>query len=113
MKDYGQYLKSLREAKGLTLRDVERAIQVSNPYLSQMESNKIKKPSPIVLHKLAGLYDADYEHLMKLVGYPVGNSELKSLAKYSPAKRFADVTEEEEFALLEYLAFIRKKRSRK
>ena len=49
----GQYLWDLRQAAQLTLREVEEASGVSNAYLSQLESGKIQKPSPVILHKLA------------------------------------------------------------
>ena len=61
MNDYGSYLKSLREAKGLTLREVEKMIDISNAYLSQLEANKIKQPSPIILNKLSQTYGIKYE----------------------------------------------------
>lgn len=43
------YLASVRQVKGLTLREVEEATgkEISNAYLSQLERGKITKPSPI------------------------------------------------------------------
>ena len=51
---FGAHLARLRNAAGLTLRQVEVATneEVSNAYLSQLENNKIVKPSPNVLHAL-------------------------------------------------------------
>jgi transcriptional regulator with XRE-family HTH domain len=40
----------------LTLRAVERATGVSNANLSQLESGKIRQPSPLVLHNLEKRY---------------------------------------------------------
>lgn len=65
----GKRLRSLRESKGLTLRQVEAACGVSNPYLSQLETSKIVSPSPRILHSLAGVYDVAYEDLMEEAGY--------------------------------------------
>jgi len=42
---------------------------ISNAYLSQLENNKVKKPSPHFLHKLASLYDVPYDLLMEYAGY--------------------------------------------
>jgi hypothetical protein len=47
----GQYLASIRTDRKMTLREVEEATnkQVSNAYLSQIENDKIQKPSPNIL----------------------------------------------------------------
>lgn len=44
----GQYLASIRADRKLTLRDVEDQTkrEVSNAYLSQIETGKIQQPSP-------------------------------------------------------------------
>jgi len=38
--------------------------EVSNAYLSQLENDKITKPSPNILHALASVYKTSYEDLM-------------------------------------------------
>ena len=67
----GKYLESIRTARELTQRQVEVATNkaVSNAYLSQIENDKIQKPSPNILHVLAELYGVQYEHLMHMAGY--------------------------------------------
>jgi len=113
MENYGEYLKALRESKNLTLRDVERETEVSNPYLSQLESSKIKQPSPTTLYKLAELYGVRYELLMEKVGYPVPNANAKVRARKSDnvvLHRIGEVSRAEEMELLEYLKFIRSRR---
>src|SRR5689334_9420554 len=110
MNNYGEYIKALREAKGLTLRDVERQTDVSNAYLSQLESSKIKQPSPTTLYKLAEIYGVGYEVLMEKVGYPVPKGDVTLKSKRTDRNvlhRIGDVTKEEEMELLEYLKFIR------
>lgn len=109
MENYGVYFKALREAKGLTLREVERQTEVSNAYLSQMESGKIKQPSPLTLNKLSELYEVGYDILMEKVGYPApgrvrnNSEESKTLI----ARRIGHLTTDEEIELLNYLKFIR------
>src|ERR1035438_9027112 len=75
-KSLGAGLRTARELRKLSLREVEEATGISNAYLSQLENDKIKKPSPHFLHKLASLYGISYELLMEAVGYvqrkPVG-----------------------------------------
>ncbi|GLC28251.1 helix-turn-helix domain-containing protein [Roseisolibacter agri] len=75
MPSLGQMLRSAREARGLSLRDVERATEgkVSNGYLSLLESDSVKQPSPNHLYHLAQAYRLDYAELMRLAGYFVPN----------------------------------------
>src|SRR4051795_13054914 len=74
----GPYLASIRLVRRLTLREVEEATggDVSNAYLSQIENNKISRPSPNVLHALAKVFAIPYETLMEKAGYlPPGKAE--------------------------------------
>jgi len=105
---FGDFLKASRHAKELSLRDVEREVDISNAYLSQLESGKIKNPSPNILHKLASLYGVSYRELMQLAGYPV--PELAESPVTRLASRIGPVTEAEEQALIDYLSFLRTRR---
>jgi len=50
----GAFLKELREKKGVSLMDVEKATGISNAYLSQLETGARKKlPEPDRLRKIA------------------------------------------------------------
>lgn len=112
----GIYLKTIRAGLGLTLRQVETTTggQVSNAYLSQMENGKIEKPSPHILHSLAEAYGVSYEDLMRRAGYiaPTGNRKVGT--KHGQAATFSvdNLTQEEEEALLKYLAFVRTTRGK-
>lgn len=103
----GQLLKKTREDRGYTLREVEDLSGISNAYLSQLEGNKIKQPSPVWLHKLADAYEISYSTLLGLAGYPVPGENQSSSAQSSLAARIGEVTSSEEDALVEYLEFIR------
>lgn len=65
----GQVLKARRGSLGKTLRDVETLTGISNGYLSQLESDAVKQPSPNHLYKLASTYGLEYARLMELAGY--------------------------------------------
>ena len=113
MTNYGAFLKAIREAKNLTLRDVERKTDVSNAYLSQLESGKVKQPSPTLLYKLAQLYGVPYENLMEKVGYPVPKTNIENKTKLTvSSKRFGSITSEEEIELINYLKFIRNRKTK-
>lgn len=109
----GEFLANIRTVKGLTLREVEEASQqqVSNAYLSQLENNKISKPSPHILHSLAQVYAVPYEILMEKAGYITSTVNVATNAKrkHGRAATYAldDLSKEEEDALLNYLAFLR------
>ena len=121
----GQYLWTLRKAAAMTLREVEDASQnrVSNAYLSQLETGRIKIPSPAILYELAEVYGSrlpknatavcSYERMMELAGHI--RPETKPTKNRSRLPTFAGekLTPEEEDELLKYLAFIRMRKGQK
>jgi len=109
----GAFLRKAREDVSMSLRDVEVATnkEVSNGYLSQLESGKIAKPSPHVLYALANALSVNYEALMQRAGYILPNAR-RPAAKHGRATSFVidNLTAEEETQLLEYLSFLRAKK---
>jgi transcriptional regulator with XRE-family HTH domain len=112
----GAYLNSLRKGLGMSLRDVEEATnnEVSNAYLSQLETGKITKPSPNILYALATLYGVSYAKLMERAGYVSPSTKVEKRAgnRHGRAATFAvdNLTAEEEAELLKYLAWYRSHR---
>lgn len=107
MNTLGEYLAQARKAKGLSLRSVESDVGISNAYLSQLENDKIREPSPILLQKLSKLYRLPYVECLRLAGYPVpeGATTPRIVA------RLGETTQEEEEELAQYLHFLRFRRS--
>ena len=103
-------------ALGLSLRDVEEATgkEVSNAYLSQLETRKVKKPSPHILYALSLVLAVPYEALMERAGYIVSPAQREDDAKHGRTATFSidNLTEEEEEALRDHLAFLRWRRNR-
>ena len=98
----------MREAKALTLRQVEGKAGISNAFISQMESGKVKQPSPVILYKLAELYGIPYESLMELAGHPLPSAlTIEPRSASAVFRRFGEITPTEETELLDYLAFLR------
>jgi HTH-type transcriptional regulator, competence development regulator len=95
----------------MSLRDVEEATkrQVSNGYLSQLESGRIAKPSPQVLYALSEALSVDYETLMHRAGYILPTTHRQAGKKQGRPATFAigNLTGEEEGELLKYLTFLR------
>lgn len=113
----GQYLASIRQARKMTLRQVEEATNklVSNAYLSQIENDKIQQPSPNVLHALSEIYGIDYGQLMERAGHITPTQNRGENERHGRIATFAEhnLTPGEEAELIEYLQFIRRrKRSR-
>lgn len=112
----GSYLKGVRLALGLSLRDVEEATdkEVSNAYLSQLENGKISKPSPHILYSLSGALSVPYETLMERAGYIAPSSDRAEGTKHGKAATFSidNLSAEEEKALLDHLAFYRWQRKK-
>lgn len=109
----GSFLRGRREQRSLTLRAVEKATGVSNAYLSQVESGKIRQPSPLVLHKLAQLYEMPYTLLLEQAGYPAPASESHSGEPMVVDSRLGPISSDEETELRRYLEFLRSRRGRK
>ncbi|WP_157685630.1 helix-turn-helix domain-containing protein [Paenibacillus donghaensis] len=66
---FGEYLRQLRNAKGMTLQDVKDASGVSHPYLSQLENGKKCVVSPDVVRKLAAAFGVTHLGLMIKAGH--------------------------------------------
>jgi transcriptional regulator with XRE-family HTH domain len=107
----GTYLASIRADRKLSLRNVEEATnkQVSNAYLSQIETGKITQPSPNILHALSEIYAISYEHLMQLAGYIKAVTPRTESQRHGQLATFAEhnLSSDEEKELMQYLKFIR------
>jgi transcriptional regulator with XRE-family HTH domain len=109
----GIYLKSLRDTRSLSLRDVEKKTGVSNAVLSQIESGQVKRPSPATLYKLSELFDVQYEELMGRAGYPMPSRQVgEAQSAHAVFNRLGTITEDEEQELLDYLTFLRSRTKR-
>ncbi len=72
----GSYLRQVRHTRQLSLRGVQRlakeqrlGAELSSGYLSMLERNEVKEPSPRILYTLASIYEVDYIDLMRRAGY--------------------------------------------
>jgi len=103
----GRTLRNARKQVGKTLRDIEGTTGISNGYLSQLESDHIKQPSPRHLYKLADVLRLDYEELMQLAGYvtPAG-----SISRHYPTGELSGLeglTEEDKQKVKAYIQDLR------
>ena len=66
--ELGQYLRNVRESLGYSTYDVNKLCNISPSYLSLFETGK-RKPSAIILKKLAPIYNLNYLDLYEKAGY--------------------------------------------
>ena len=91
--------------------DAARAARISPAYLSKLENDAVKKPSPHVLHQLSEALAVPYAELMRLNGYRLPDEADGNAGETLGAALFADVSDVEREELLEYLAWIRARRT--
>jgi len=101
----GKILKQARELKRLSLREVEIQSGVSNAYLSQLENDKIKKPSANTLYKLAELFNINFDDLMVAAGIVEKKKEVKHEGHFAFSSE--NLTPNEEKELIEFLKYLR------
>ena len=109
-RSIGAVLRLARELRTLSAVEAARAAGISAAYLSRLENDAVKKPSPPVLHRLSEALSVPYAELMRLCGYTVpGVADAMPAASVESAL-FADLTDDERTELLEYLAWYRARR---
>lgn len=67
--NFGQFLRDLRQARNLTIHQVELYCVVSNSYISLLENGKRNIPSVKILKKLSQMYKVPFEELLQKAGY--------------------------------------------
>src|SRR5438552_15822967 len=100
----GDLLRQARSVRGLSLVEAARAATISAAYLSRLESDAVKRPSPHVLHQLSEALAVPYAELMRLRGYRVPGDSNGNPTNAVSAALFADLTADERDELPRYLA---------
>lgn len=106
----GTTLRQAREVRELSAVDAARAAGISAAYLSRLENDAVKKPSPHVLHRLSEALGLPYADLMRLSGYLVPGESNEGGRTAIGSALFDNLTEDEREELLEYLAWYRTRR---
>jgi HTH-type transcriptional regulator, competence development regulator len=106
----GAALRQTRGVRQLSVGDAARAAGISAAYLSRLESDAVKKPSPHVLHQLSETLQVPYGELMRLSGYHVPGTPQNGSGATLGTALFADITDDEREELVEYLAWYRARR---
>lgn len=67
-KAFGSELRSLREGKGLGLRELAKKARISPAFLSKVERGEVTPPAEKKLRSLAKVLDSDADALMAMAG---------------------------------------------
>jgi HTH-type transcriptional regulator, competence development regulator len=110
---FGAVLRQAREVRELSAGDAARAAGISAAYLSKLENDAVKRPSPVVLHQLSEALTVPYAELMRLSGYRVPGEHDRRVGDTVGTALFANLTDDEREELLEYLAWYRARRRTK
>jgi transcriptional regulator with XRE-family HTH domain len=107
---FGVVLKQARQILRLSAVEVSRAAGISTAYLSKLESDSVKKPSPQILQQLSEALSIPYADLMRLNGYLVPGDSIGSGSSGVPSALFGDLSDDERDELFEYLTWYRARR---
>jgi len=107
--ELGARLSAARNARGWTLREVERRTGIHNAHLSQVETGAITRPDPNILWELARVYEDDFDQLMRLAGHVEGHTDpdVDDLHLAAAFRALKALTPEERRAAVEYLQSLR------
>ena len=87
--------------------ETARRAEISSAYLSKLESDSVKRPSPAILHRLGEVLGVPYAELLALVGHPLPSVDASHDRHPLGEALLADLTDEERDELIEYLAWYR------
>jgi transcriptional regulator with XRE-family HTH domain len=107
---FGAVLKLARGVRELSTGDAARAAGISAAYLSRLESDAVKRPSPPVLHQLSEALAIPYAELMRLSGYRLPGDDESDTSDTVGVALFGGLSADEREELLEYLAWYRARR---
>ena len=106
MNRFGQRVRELRQAKGLSLRDLAPHVGVGFTYLSKVETGRLDfgdYPSEALIHKLAEALDGDEDELLLLAEKVPEAIRRRVIQRPDAFRRLANLTDEQIDRLLRSL----------
>jgi transcriptional regulator with XRE-family HTH domain len=104
----GRRLRSLREQRGKSLREIERVSSINSGYLSQLERGAVAQPTPSMIQRLSEAYDIPLPELMSWAGYSMPESKMTP-SQARALKYIGDPSDEEVEAIRAVLDVLRKR----
>ena len=86
VETFGQYVRSLREQQNIGQRELARIIDVSAPYLNDIEKEKRGAPRPEMVEAMAAVLGADENRMFDLAGASRNDvaSDIADMVRSSP-----------------------------
>ena len=123
-KRLGTELSRMRLKKGVSLRAVQAATNISNAYISQLERGVATNPTPAKLKSLADYFGVPYLDLLGYAGYlpsgvaenplPLIASSENQIMQDSPLPvSLADLSDDEKDLVFQYIDFLKSRRRTK
>ena len=109
---FGQRVRELRQAKGMTLRDLAPKVGVGFTYISKIENGKLDfgdYPSEALIRKLAKALDADLDELLLLARIVPDRIKRRVLERPDVFRRLAELKDRELDAVMKSVSLARRK----
>lgn len=119
--EIGDYIRSLREARGWGVNKLALMSGVSNAEISRIENKERKRPHPDTLIKIARALNHPVEEFYRILGYLDASGVAEKSAEYSPSRARPDtfaawrptgydqLTPEQQREVDEFIAYVRHK----
>ena len=82
MTPFGQRIRDLRTQRGVTLKEMAQALQISSAYLSALEHGRRGRPSRVLVHQVCAFFNIIWDEA----------EELQQLARISHPKVSVDTS---------------------
>lgn len=106
-RSIGAYIRQAREKKGLSLRGLAAEVSLHPSYITRLETDRLRQPSPEKLQRIAEVLGVDHGDLFALAGYRAPQ-HLPSLMPYLRARyRMTDETAQQ---LADYFEILKRER---
>jgi transcriptional regulator with XRE-family HTH domain len=108
----GSRLRAARKAKGMSLRDVERATGINNAHLSQIENGVIANPEVAMLWALAAEYECDYSDFLGTTEQDAETTSTSAAQRRrltAVMRAMGEMTPEEQGDVLNFMSEIRRR----
>ncbi len=115
---FGKFLKQLREARNMTLRDVEKQAHISTAYLSQVENGLRSAPTMKVLSRLAEAYGVRVSLLAEQAEAEIREQDVQTQSPPAPDTQFLSrgyekLSEENKNKLKSFLDYLQREQKGK
>jgi len=96
---FSDIIKKARKEANLTLRAAAKKLNISNPYLSQLENGKVKNPAPYIIDRLSRHFNLDKQLLFDSLYY----NDFSEISFDKESKTETIIDEKDALEVIQYL----------